>query len=133
MPLAGSHKLVWPLPPDHGASGARPRSRLPRAPLHAHSTRARGSEGTRTPNPRLAKAELCQLSYAPWGATRGLRQLPEIGSRTGGGLVPEGTLLVRGLDPLHDVSGSTAETDHQHQLFPHVGLDGIEPSTSELS
>src|SRR5262249_46324119 len=29
-----------------------------------------GSEGTRTPNPRLAKAVLCQLSYAP-GYSRG--------------------------------------------------------------
>ena len=25
-----------------------------------------GDEGNRTPNPRLAKAVLCQLSYVPW-------------------------------------------------------------------
>jgi hypothetical protein len=30
-----------------------------------------GDEGNRTPNPRLAKAVLCQLSYVP-GTGRGL-------------------------------------------------------------
>jgi hypothetical protein len=30
-----------------------------------------GDEGTRTPNPCLAKAVLCQLSYAPVGVVSG--------------------------------------------------------------
>ena len=29
-----------------------------------------GDEGNRTPNPRLAKAVLCQLSYVPWDYRR---------------------------------------------------------------
>lgn len=29
-----------------------------------------GDEGNRTPNPRLAKAVLCQLSYVPWPSPR---------------------------------------------------------------
>src|SRR5690242_4696429 len=104
-----------------------------------------GSEGTRTPNPRLAKAVLCQLSYAP--ALSGPSKPPtaitaggvhpvdlaEVGGGAGGRLVPEGALLVGRLDALGDVGGGTDETDNQDQLFPHVGLDGIEPSTSELS
>ncbi len=31
---------------------------------------AGGDEGNRTPNPRLAKAVLCQLSYGPWDQRR---------------------------------------------------------------
>ena len=33
-------------------------------------TFASGDEGNRTPNPRLAKAVLCQLSYVPVCAAR---------------------------------------------------------------
>src|SRR3954469_10482945 len=64
-----------------------------------------GDEGNRTPNPRLAKAVLCQLSYAPEGGSavgsagrRGADRL-----RAPGRLVPEvglgfsaGALLHRG-------------------------------------
>jgi hypothetical protein len=40
----------------------------PRDPVRAfrgHRSPQRGDEGNRTPNPRLAKAVLCQLSYGP--------------------------------------------------------------------
>ena len=33
----------------------------------------RGDEGNRTPNPRLAKAVLCQLSYVPEGVDLSVR------------------------------------------------------------
>ena len=36
-----------------------------------------GDEGNRTPNPSLAKAVLCQLSYVPWG--RPLQRTPMSG------------------------------------------------------
>jgi hypothetical protein len=38
-----------------------------------------GDEGNRTPNPRLAKAVLCQLSYVPGWANQ--RELSEVASR----------------------------------------------------
>src|SRR3712207_8897336 len=43
--------------------------RPPRSTLFPYTTLFRsrgGDEGNRTPNPRLAKAVLCQLSYVPW-------------------------------------------------------------------
>ncbi len=50
----------------------RPSPGLGRAPaLRPVPVRCRGGDGgTRTPNPRLAKAVLCQLSYAPGAAVR---------------------------------------------------------------
>src|SRR4051812_5136567 len=106
---------------------------------------AGGSEGTRTPNPRLAKAVLCQLSYAPGCAVcrfRGGAALSKIG--TGGGLVPECALFVGRLDLLGHQCGDAKESDEDEQLLEHeaspslsgwcgVGLAGIEPATSELS
>src|SRR4051794_31008946 len=68
-----------------------------------------GSEGTRTPNPRLAKAVLCQLSYAP-ARRGGAGGRPAPGYRLaqvrgGRRLVPEGALFARGLDALRDIGG----------------------------
>ena len=47
---------------------------------------AGGDKGNRTPNPRLAKAVLCQLSYVPW---RVPITVPREAGSAGGGLVPQ--------------------------------------------
>src|SRR5262245_8349094 len=58
-------------PESGGSRGSSPWASMTREPgkmLEEHQTRetrSRGDEGTRTPNPCLAKAVLCQLSYAP--------------------------------------------------------------------
>ena len=50
------------------------------------SKRAGGDEGNRTPNPRLAKAVLCQLSYVPGRGPAAQRRGRAVRS---GGLAPE--------------------------------------------
>src|SRR4051794_5916126 len=84
-----------------------------------------GDEGNRTPNPRLAKAVLCQLSYVPGGGAGG-RAAGSGGarsadrSRTAGGLGPQVGLALAG--------GASADGDHgtgsersQCQLLQHAG------------
>jgi hypothetical protein len=57
---------------DHGgrgSGGSAPRGNPTRnraSALREQGSPERGDEGNRTPNPRLAKAVLCQLSYVPW-------------------------------------------------------------------
>jgi hypothetical protein len=53
----------------HGAhvSYIRPESKGGSECARDQGERTCGDEGTRTPNPCLAKAVLCQLSYAPVG------------------------------------------------------------------
>jgi hypothetical protein len=77
-----------------------------------------GDEGNRTPNPRLAKAVLCQLSYVPVS----VRTLPARRERrgvasAGGGLVPEVGLLA-GAAHLreHERPGSEADGDSEQLL-----------------
>ena len=80
--------------PAVGYPGGRPQlaliemqTRRPRsARLHLHQLRAGrrirgGDEETRTPNPRLAKAVLCQLSYVPERWAGGQREESEVASR----------------------------------------------------
>jgi hypothetical protein len=78
-----------------------------------------GDEGTRTPNPCLAKAVLCQLSYAPvgWSAARGDRV---------DGLGPE-VLLGAGLLGLlvSEVSTDAGQQDQQNLLQHRDSLDRL--------
>ena len=106
-----------------------------------------GSEGTRTPNPRLAKAVLCQLSYAPGrGAGRSRRRGCY---RRSGAVVASCHRARSSFAALTFLATSAAAptTPTTMSSFFHmgrtpsesmwagarVGLDGIEPSTSELS
>jgi hypothetical protein len=66
--VANGTTLGGSMPHRGGLGGSAPQakderrgSRFPRT----HFARARGDEGNRTLNPRLAKAVLCQLSYVP--------------------------------------------------------------------
>src|SRR5215207_9672210 len=75
--------------------GLRPLRRARRSPDGGESAGQRsGDEGNRTPNPRLAKAVLCQLSYVPGdrpdgrpGGSAGGGSADRV--RTLGGLVPQ--------------------------------------------
>jgi hypothetical protein len=61
-----------------------------------------GDEGNRTPNPCLAKAVLCQLSYVPVGCPLvavGGGGGTAVGADLGGCLVPEGFQFAALLQP----------------------------------
>ncbi len=110
---------------------------------------AGGDEGNRTPNPRLAKAVLCQLSYVPLlsgDVTRSARAVPP-GSALGG-LVPQ--IVLAGCAHLGEDEGARGECDgnsdellHEDHVLPVpegswsgarvVGPAGFEPATSSLS
>jgi hypothetical protein len=75
-----------------------------------------GDEGNRTPNPCLAKAVLCQLSYVPASETSA-RILAKIGR--GCGLVPQRPVVLRGLGPLREVCRPTDDTCDQEELLQH--------------
>ena len=65
---AGANVKAGPHPADECGliAGRGPVGGLARAPERGESAGQRsGDEGNRTPNPRLAKAVLCQLSYVP--------------------------------------------------------------------
>ena len=109
----------------------------PVSPLYSHG----GDEGTRTLNPRLAKAVLYQLSYVPGS---GCGRVPgEDSAGRSGGLTPEVGLCLRGTLAAHHQQsdqGDEYERDkfpHDEFLLPHgassVGLAGLEPATSSLS
>ncbi len=69
---------------------------------------AGGDEGNRTPNPRLAKAVLCQLSYVPV-----VEQITRSRGRArsaGGGLVPQVGVRAGGAD-LGEDQGAGGESD----------------------
>src|ERR671913_1598415 len=91
-----------------------------------------GDEGNRTPNPRLAKAVLCQLSYVPgWevrlpaGSTDG-----GLADRLGatGGLGPEIGLGLACRTPSHGGEGAGGGC-REEQLPEHAGylLEGSPP------
>jgi hypothetical protein len=105
---------------------------------------AGGDEGNRTPNPRLAKAVLCQLSYVPGS----LRTVPARRGRWDlrsavRGLVPQVGVLARAAHLGEDERpGSEADDDSEELLHGDrpvgkavvgVGPAGFEPATSSLS
>src|SRR4051794_16110965 len=57
--VSSTHDLRH-VPPRPGRGG------LTVLPPRSNGVLAGGDEGNRTPNPCLAKAVLCQLSYVPW-------------------------------------------------------------------
>ena len=85
----------------------------------------RGDEGTRTPNPCLAKAVLCQLSYAPRKPVQGTPSpqasgYPRFGSRhlgvdRVGGLGPQVLLGLTGLDLAVHKESADRRQDQQDQ------------------
>src|SRR4051794_40645238 len=104
-----------------------------------------GDEGNRTPNPRLAKAVLCQLSYVPVLS----EDVTRSGSSRGtpgsvlGGVVPEVILRTRGADLReHERAGRDGNKSCNDLLHGFtsclsrgwgVGPAGFEPATSSLS
>src|SRR3954451_51636 len=89
-----------------------------------------GAEGTRTPDPLLAKQVRYQLRHSPV-AVRYLRShSPQVTPR--GGLLPKLGVGLACL-PLTPRGRSRAEQTEHHQQALNVGLDGLEPSTSSLS
>src|SRR4051794_35663240 len=101
-------------------SSAAPWKRWP--PRNRRSARCRwsGDEGNRTPNPRLAKAVLCQLSYVPRSRPESACGGRADGARTAGGLVPEVGLLLAGR-PLADGGDGAGDDRRERQLLQHVG------------
>jgi hypothetical protein len=100
-----------------------------------------GDEGTRTLNPRRAKAVLYQLSYVPGPRPQASGGDLEVGR---GGLAPKvGLCLRRALTLDKDKRNQTDEQQHDHLLHDGsppcqdgdspVGLAGLEPATSSLS
>ena len=85
----------------------------------------RGDEGNRTPNPRLAKAVLCQLSYVPSGPGRGgqrrvqawVRVVQVCSGGEGGGLAPEVGLGAGGALPAHQDQGGQADEHKRDDLL----------------
>src|SRR5947209_1472600 len=89
-----------------------------------------GAEGTRTPDPLLAKQVRYQLRHSPVAYCYLRSPSPQVTQR--GGLLPElGVGLAR--LPLTPRGGRRTEQAEHHQQALHVGLDGLEPSTSSLS
>src|SRR5687767_5210433 len=86
--------------------------------------------GDSNPYPPPCKGGALPVELRPRERGPTLR-LAEVGS--GGGLVPESTLLVGGLHALRDVGDGTDDPGNEEHLLQHVGLAGIEPATSELS
>ena len=106
--------------------------------------RSGGDEGNRTPNPCLAKAVLCQLSYVPLTSGAGLRssygRLAQ--SVVAGRLLPEVITGTRLDLAKHEQRGT--DNGGQSQQLLHVitlilceghgvGPGGLEPPTSSLS
>ena len=89
-----------------------------------------GAEGDRTPDPRLAKPVLSQLSYSPI-----LGKIKTTSSWT------NNTTRLRPLDSVAKLPRSGHSSRHEtacHERAPFgasrmVGQDGLEPSTSRLS
>src|SRR5919206_2682612 len=92
--------------------------------LYEHEPSIRGDEGNRTPNPRLAKAVLCQLSYVPgWevgppGGSAGGGRADPLGAA--GGLGPEIGLRPAGRAPTDGSEGSGGGC-REDQLPQHAG------------
>ena len=113
-----------------------------------------GDGGTRTPNPRLAKAVLCQLSYVPEIHVGGPILGPDLELavrsaqvRRRGGLRPQ-VLLLAPLTPAANECSSRGDqrgnseqlsrhkallTSRRSRRTPAVGLGGLEPPASSLS
>ena len=68
---------------------------------------ARGDEENRTPNPRLAKAVLCQLSYVPAAA----RDITSVAGSAAGGYVVSGAGPGAGCEVLTASCHSSASAD----------------------
>ena len=104
------------------------------------SRSAGGDEGTRTPNPRLAKAVLCQLSYAP---EMGQTVVPALGLGVAGSSVASCHRSASARSALMRLAATakpTAATAMAKSFFgtdvtsiSEVGLSGLEPLTSALS
>src|SRR5664279_2180630 len=133
-------------------SGERGASRGAARPDQAQ----RGDGGTRTPNPRLAKAVLCQLSYVPEIHVGGPILGPDLELalavrsaqvRRRGGLRPQ-VLLFAPLTPAANERSSRGDqrgnseqlsrhkallTSRRSRRTPAVGLGGLEPPASSLS
>src|SRR4051794_21524941 len=138
-----------------------PKSKIERRIRRPWACREGGDEGNRTPNPRLAKAVLCQLSYVPWDPRTRRSAGGGVAHRTGatGGLVPQVGFCLAARALADDGQGSGGHGS-QCQLFQHaeyllersvprrdgnrmgrgaggsgtwVGLGGLEPPASSLS
>src|SRR3954447_20562828 len=87
--------------------------------FHGKRRRPGGDEGNRSPNPRLAKAVLCQLSYVP-GAPGGGSACGRGADRAGaaGGLVPQVGLGLAG-GTLADRGDGAGDDRRENQLLEH--------------
>src|SRR5919112_4737270 len=112
----------------HRDRAAPPEQRRLRGPRCRRS----GDEGNRTPNPRLAKAVLCQLSYVPGvggeppGGSAGGGRADPLGAA--GGLGPEVGLRPAGRAPADGGEGAGGGC-REDQLPQHAGylLEGSPP------
>src|SRR5262249_58349016 len=69
--------------------------------------------------------------WSPWLPAEAAVRLAQVGRS--GGFVPQRALVIGLLDLLRHEDSGTDQADEDEQFLQHVGLDGIEPSTSELS